>query len=88
MGTHNSTFGWHIFAGNVVAYKLFEYCQGPSCFLAIVSVGVGLGITAFLVYLISARWYKRRVRDDIDHPHKWVEDVYDRYLSAVSYQSP
>ena len=76
------------FAGNVVAYKLFEYCQGYSCSLANTTVGAGLGITAFLVYLITAHWYKKRVRDDIDHPHKWVEDVYDRYLSAVNYQNP
>ena len=75
-------------AGNVLAYKLFEFCQGSSCSLANVSVGVGLGIAAFLVYLITARWYKKRVRDDIDHPHKWVEDVYDRYLSAVNYRNP
>ena len=57
-------------AGNVLAYKLFEYCQGSSCSIANASVGAGLGIAAFLVYLISARWYKKRVRDDIDHPHK------------------
>ena len=75
-------------AGNVLAHKLRHSCQSSSCFLANTSVGAALGIAAFLVYLITARWYKKRVRDDIDHPHKWVEDVYDRYLSAVNYQNP
>ena len=73
--------------GNIFAPKLRHYCQSSSCFPAYMSVGAALGIVAFLVYLVTARWYKKRVRDDIDHPHKWVEDVYDRYLSAANYQN-
>ena len=74
---------------SVVSLKFRQYChdQSYSCYLAYISVGAALGIVAFLVYLITARWYKKRVIDDIDHPHKWVEDVYDRYLSAVNYQN-
>ena len=60
----------------------FQLCKMQSCYLATASVGAALSIFAFVLYLIIARWYKRRVRDDIDTPHKWVEDVYDRYLSA------
>ena len=75
-------------AGNVPSSSFNDYCQGPSCSLINTSVGAGLGIAAFLLYMITACWYKKRVRDDIDHPHKWVEDVYDRYLSAVDYQNP
>ena len=75
-------------AGNVFAYKLRHYCHSSSCFLANTSVGAGLSITAFFVYLITAHWYKKRVRDDIDHPHKWVEDAYDRYLTAVNNRNP
>ena len=55
--------------GNVLLYKYHEYCQGSSCFVVNTSVGTGLGIFAFLAYLITAHWYKKRVRDDIDHPH-------------------
>ncbi len=40
-----------------------------------------LSLTGFVLYCRLARWYKRRVRDDIATPHKWVEEVYDRYLS-------
>ena len=71
------------FIGNVFNYEFVHYCLTPGCSLANASVGAAVSIFAFLVYLIIARWYKRRVRDDIDTPHKWVEDVYDRYLSAA-----
>ena len=72
--------------GHTFAFEFIQYCQTfSSCSLASVSVGAALSIFAFLLYLIIAHWYKRRVRDDIDTPHKWVEDVYDRYLSAVNY---
>ena len=71
------------FAGNAFNYEFLQYCQTPGCSLANASVGAAVSIFAFLVYLIIARWYKRRVRDDIDTPHKWVEDVYDRYLTAA-----
>ena len=75
---------WLAFAsGNLLAFKFLQYCKASSCSLANASVGVAVSIFAFLLYLIIARWYKRRVRDDIDTPHKWVEDVYDRYLSAA-----
>ncbi|XP_064403264.1 solute carrier family 15 member 3-like [Halichondria panicea] len=40
-----------------------------------------LSLAGFVLYCLLARWYKRRVRDDIATPQKWVEDAYDRYLS-------
>ena len=70
--------------GYVLGYVfVFNFLQHYSSSLANASVGAAVSIFAFLVYLIIACWYKRRVRDDIDTPHKWVEDVYDRYLSAA-----
>ena len=72
-----------VIAGNAFNFKFLQYCQASGCSLANASVGAAVSIFAFFVYLIIARWYKRRVRDDIDTPHKWVEDVYDRYLSAA-----
>ena len=78
------TFGSAFVLGNVIEIKIFQYCQtSSSCSLANASVGAALSIFAFLLYLIITHWYKRRVRDDIDTPHKWVEEVYDRYLSAA-----
>ena len=72
-----------LFAGNAFNYEFLQYCQTPGCSVTYTSVGAAVSIFAFLVYLIIAGWYKRRVRDDIDTPHKWVEDVYDRYLTAA-----
>ena len=46
------------------------------------SITVLLAVIGFLLHCILARWYKRRVRDDIYSPHRLVEEVYDRYLSA------
>ena len=43
-------------------------------------VATVLGLVSFVVFCLLARWYKRRVRDDIATPHKWAEDYYDRYL--------
>ncbi len=40
-----------------------------------------LSFAGFVLYCLLARWYKRRVKDDIATPQKWVEDAYDRYLS-------
>ena len=70
-------------AGIVFSQIFSEYCPTPTCSLASASVSAAVSILAFLLYLIIARWYKTRVRDDIDTPHQWVEEVYDRYLTAA-----
>ena len=69
--------------GIAIAQIFSKYCLTPTCSLARASVGAVVSILAFLLYLIIARWYKTRVRDDIDTPHQWVEEVYDRYLTAA-----
>ena len=71
-------------AAYALDFEYIKYCVTTHCSLASASVGAAISIFAFLLYLIIARWYKRRVRDDIDTPHKWVEDVYDRYLTAAA----
>ena len=77
------TFWLAFILGCIFSIKFLQYCQTLGCSIANASVGAAVSIFAFLLYLIIAHWYKRRVRDDIDTPHKWVEDVYDRYLSAA-----
>ena len=69
--------------GNVVTFEIGQFYQTPIYFLVNASVGATVSVIALFLYLIIAFWYKRRVRDDIDTPHKWVEDVYDRYLTAA-----
>ena len=76
---------WLAFAAAyALDFEYIKYCRTSHCSLASASVSAAISIFAFLLYLITARWYKRRVRDDIDTPHKWVEDVYDRYLTAAA----
>ena len=70
----------NIFA-NILAGMLHALCIGPLCSIFYSSLATVLSITGFIVYCILARWYKTRVRDDISSPHRWVEEVYDRYLS-------
>ena len=76
---------WAAFgAGYTFPWYFSKHCLAPTCSLVSASVGVAVSIFAFLLYLIIALCYKRRVRDDIDTPHQWVEEVYDRYLTAAT----
>ena len=63
-----------------ITRKLCDYT--PYCHIVHTSLAAGLSVIGFLLHCILARWYKRRVRDDVYTPHRLVEEVYDRYLSA------
>ena len=68
--------------GSLLHTLLHNVCTGPYCSIIRCSICTALGIVGFVLHCILARWYKRRVRDDIYSPHRLVEEVYDRYLSA------
>ena len=68
--------------GSLVRHIFYENCSSPYCSIILNSITVLLAVIGFLLHCILARWYKRRVRDDIYSPHRLVEEVYDRYLSA------
>ena len=53
------------------------------CPLVIFSVKMAVGLVGFILFCVLARWYKRRVRDNVYDSHRVVEEVYDRYLTAV-----
>ena len=57
-----------------------DACKEPYCAIIYNVIATLLGVVGFVLYCVLAYWYKRRVRDDISTPHKWVEEVYDRYL--------
>ena len=71
-----------IILGAMLYISFVNFCTGPYCFIILYSLAVALAVIGFLLHCILARWYKRRVRDDIYNPHRLVEEVYDRYLSA------
>ena len=68
--------------GSLVRHIFYENCTSPYCSIILNSITVSLAVIGFLLHCILARWYKRRVRDDIYSPQRLVEEVYDRYLSA------
>ena len=75
-----------IYSSLTVGYLLLsvftKFRTDPYYSIVVNSITVALAVIGFLLHCILARWYKRRVREDIYHPHRLVEEVYDRYLSA------
>ena len=71
-----------VLLGSLLRHVSDVNCTGPYCSIILNSITVLLAVIGFLLHCILARWYKRRVRDDIYSPHRLVEEVYDRYLSA------
>ena len=57
-------------------------CVGRYCYLAYGIVAAALSAIGFVFFCMLARWYKRRVRDDITTYHKWADNMYDRYLQS------
>ena len=68
--------------GTVLQVCFTNFCTYSYCSIVRNSLAAALAVVGFLLHCILARWYKRRVRDDIYSPHRLVEEVYDRYLSA------
>ena len=68
----------------LLVYGFYKICSN-NCSLIHDSIALAMAIVGFILHCILAHWYKRRVRDDIDTPHRWVEEVYDRYLSHNAY---
>ena len=52
--------------------------------LTLYEINAGICLIGFILYCLLARWYKRRVRDEEYNVHRVVEEVYDRYLSAMN----
>ena len=71
-----------LFVGYLLVFVFRRVLAGLYYSIIFNSITVLLAVIGFLLHCILARWYKRRVRDDIYSPHRLVEEVYDRYLSA------
>ena len=50
--------------------------------LVLFAVKLAMSLFGFILYCLLAHWYKLRVRDEVFSPHRVVEEVYDRYLTA------
>ncbi len=53
----------------------------PSITLAI---RVGISQFGFILYCLLARCYKRRVRDEDYNAHRVVDEIYDRFVRALT----
>ena len=72
----------------VLVYNTFQLlCYSKYCLIILYSIGGGLSIAGFLLYLVVAGRYKRRVRYEEYNPHVCIEDIYDRYLTQAQ-ESP
>ena len=71
-----------LFFGYLLVFGYKRVVASLYYFIIFNSITFSLAVIGFLLHCILARWYKRRVRDDIYSPHRLVEEVYDRYLSA------
>lgn len=61
-------------------WKLF--CTNKKCPVVYSSLSLLLSIVGFVAYCTVAKWYRMRTRGHEDeHQQRWVEDVYDRYVS-------
>ena len=77
--------GVSMLIGFFLKFSFSKLCNYNSCSIIQDSLSLAMAVVGFLLHCILAHWYKRRVRDDIDTPHRWVEEVYDRYLSQNTY---
>ena len=73
------------FLGYALSLVFTHLCIGKHCSTAQYSIGVGLGIAGFLLHLVVARWYKRRVRDEEYDLYEQVKETFRRYLSYPSH---
>ena len=78
-----------IYVGICFSYYSTTYnlCSDCNIKLIVFSVKLAVSLFGFILYCVLARWYKRRVRDDVFSPHRVVEEVYDRYLTAEAAQN-
>ena len=70
------------YVGTCFSYNSVKICSDCNIKLIIFSVKLAMSVFGFILYCFLARWYKKRVRDDVFSPHRVVEEVYDRYLTA------
>ena len=68
---------WYLYLSTQLVIYINE-CQEMSCHMIHGGLSIVFSVVGFVLYCILARWYKRRVREDIATPYQWAEDCYDR----------
>ena len=74
--------------GALVFNVFLMLCSTKHCLIIPYSIGGGLSIAGFLLYLVVAGRYKRRVRDEEYNAQTHIEAIYDRYLTQAQRSHP
>ena len=67
--------------GELLGIYLSNDCGTKICKIIQYSIGAGLSAVGLLLYIVVARWYKLRVRDEGYDLYEVVRDTYFRYLA-------
>ena len=77
-----------LFLSASIGILVHKSLDSKSHLIILYSLGCGLNVGGFLLYMIAACRYKRRVRDEEYHPQTHIEAIYDRYLTQAQQYGP
>ena len=77
-----------LFLSGSIGILVLKSLDSKSHLIILYSVGCGISVAGFLLYMIAACRYKRRVRDEEYHPQTHIEAIYDRYLTQAQQDGP
>ena len=88
LGTYYAISGVSQFISSIalVPFTLNNILSLPSklgCLFGYLLFTCAIAIIGFFLFLVVAKWYKYRVRDDRPYDQRFVIDVYDRYLNSA-----
>ena len=88
LGTYYAINGLFQFVSSIalVLFTSNNFLLIPSkfgCLFGYLLVTCVIAIVGFILFLVAAKWYKYRVRDDQPYDQRFVIDVYDRYLNSA-----
>ena len=96
LGTHFAITGVYQFFSSIAlvpftSHKLWSdglHSPHIGCLFGYLLLLCLVAFAGLMLFLVAARWYKYRERDDRPYDHRFVIDVYNRYLNqAQDYES-
>ena len=71
---------FHGISGIIITESVFSFIHQsfPSCGMYYYLMNIGVGVVGFLVFVIVAKRYKYRKRDEICHVYRYAEEYYSR----------
>ena len=79
--------GWYLAFGQLIVYPFMysslyqsESSSILTCGFSLIIVVIILSIVGCIVYLIAAKWYRKRIRDDFFNYLSFVEQHFERQI--------